>query len=265
MSEETHRQLVEAHRGVFAGLRDAVTGLDDAGWARMTGCPGWTVHDQLAHVIGIERAMLGDPPDEVEVPDVAYVKNEFGRAVEAAVQARREWPQDELLREAEEVFARRIEMLESLDASALQEPMDGFAGMRAKASQMLRTRVFDMVCHEHDIRRAVGRGGGTEGPHVDISVEQVVRAWARVLPEAHDGGVLEVVVDDRSPVRLDLADGTLHRDGSGPQPTATVRLGVSDLLAVAGGRSDAPEIDDLEVEGDRDWANRVLEGAVVTP
>lgn len=265
MSEQTHRQLVAAHVRVFDGVRDAVGDLDAADWSTPTGCPGWDVHDQLAHIVGIERTMLGDPVDEVEVPDLPHIANDFGRIVEVAVHARRGRAPAELLAEADEVFARRLEMLRTMDPARLQKPMSGEAGMQAKGSQMLRTRVFDMVCHEHDIRRAVGKGGGTQGPHVDISVEQVLRAWARVLPTVRDDGVLEVVVHGRPAVRIDLAEGVIHRDDAGPEPTATLHLGVSELLALAGGRSDAPPLEDLRVTGDEGWAREVLVGASITP
>lgn len=265
MSEGTLRQLIAAHRGVYEGLRDAVEGLDDSGWATATGCPGWDVHDQIAHVIGVERTMLGEAPDEVEIPDLPHIRNDFGRAVEVAIHARRGVSAEDLLQEADEVFARRIGMLESMDPAALQEPMDGAAGLRLKGSQMLRVRVFDMVCHEHDIRRALGRDGDTHGPHVDISVEQVLRGWARALPPGVEGGVLEVVVDEGPATRLDLADGSLHRNGEGPEPTATCYLGVGELLAIAGGRRDAPDPSRLRIDGDRDWATGVLAGAAITP
>ncbi len=266
VSEELKRQLVAAHRQVFDGLLDAVQGLGPDGWATPTGCPGWSVHDQLAHVITIERAMLGDPPDDVEVPDLPHVRNEFGRIVEVGVEARRGRSAAELVAEAEGTFDRRIAALEALDPAALQQPMDGLAGMRAKGSQMLRTRIYDMVTHEQDVRRALDRPGGTEGPHVDISVEQIVRAWARTLPtRVEETGVLEVAVAGRSPVRVDLAAGALHRDGDGPDPTGTLHLGVSDLIALAGGRTDAPDPAELTLEGDTGWVVRVLEHATITP
>lgn len=265
MSEETLRQLVAAHRGVFDGLRDAVDGLDASGWATETGCPGWDVHDQIAHVIGVERTMLGDAPDEVELPDLPHIKNDFGKVVEVAIQARRGVSAEDLLQEADEVFARRLAVLEGLEPAALQEPMDGAAGLRLKGSQMLRLRVFDMVCHEHDIRRALGREGDTQGPHVDVSVEQVLRGWARALPPGVESGILEVVVADGPTARLDLADGTLHRDGEGPDPTATCHLDVGELLAIAAGRSDAPDPSQLRIDGDRDWVARALAGAAITP
>lgn len=259
-------QLRTAHRQVFDGFLEVVDGLDQAGWATPTGCPGWDVHDQLAHVIGLERMMLGDPADEVELPELAHVRNDMGRFVEVAVEARRGRPSAGLVAEAEETFARRLAALEALPPEALGGPLAGPAGMQAKGSQMLRTRVFDMTCHEQDVRRAVGRPGGTTGPHVDIAVEQVLRAWARRLPEAVGAeGVLEVRVTGRPTVRIDLADGVIHRDGFAGEPTATIELGVSDLLAVAGGRTDAPAPTDVRIEGDRDWAVRVLEHATITP
>jgi uncharacterized protein (TIGR03083 family) len=264
MREDDLRRFVAAHRGVYDGVRDAVSGLSEQGWSNPTGCPGWDVKDQLAHIIGVERQMLGDDPDDVEVPDRPYLRNDFGRAVEPAVEARRGRPPEALVEEAETVFARRIEALEALEPDALDEPMAGAAGLTMKGSQMLRPRVFDMVCHEHDIRRAVGHRGGVEGPHVDLSVEQVVRGWARSLSASHSG-VLEVAVEGRDPVRIDLDDGTIHRDASGPEPTATIHLDVGDLLALAGGRSDAPSLAGLRIDGDRTWTVQVLAEPGMTP
>jgi large subunit ribosomal protein L31 len=158
MSEELKANLLAAHQAIFDGVLAAVDGLDETGWATPTGCPGWDVHDQLAHIVGIERAMLGDPADEVELPDeLPHVRNAFGQQVEVAVAARRGRPPAELVAEARETFERRVRFLAAMDAATLGEPLDGPGGMRFKASQMLRTRMFDMTCHEQDVRRAVGR------------------------------------------------------------------------------------------------------------
>lgn len=280
MSDELKAQLRTAHVRVYDGLMDAVADLDAHGWATPTGCPGWDVHDQLAHVIGVERNMLGDPADDVELPEgLPHLRNDFGRAIEVAVAARRDRSPPQLIEEARETFARRLAAIDAMPAASLSEPLDGPAGMRMKASQMLRTRVFDMVSHEQDIRRALRRPGVTAGPHVDIAVEQVVRAWAKLLPQRHGGraGVLEVVVAvggtvrepgtarEQSTVRIDLADGQLHRGGTGPTPTATINLDVPGLLALAGGRTDAPDHAAVTADGDGAWAQAVLAAAVITP
>ncbi len=260
-------QLRAAHRQVFDGCLTAVDGLDEAGWATPTGCPGWDVHDQLAHVIGLERMMLGDPADEIELSELAHVRNDMGRFVEVAVQARRGRPAAALVAEAQETFARRLAVLDALGPDALAGELVGPAGMRAKGSQMLRTRVFDLTSHEQDIRRALARPGDTTGPHVDIAVEQVLRAWARHLPRRIGSeGVLEVRVPARAPVRVSFVDGAIHREeGAAPPPTATIHLEVSELLAVGGGRSDAPSPGAVPTDGDRVWARRVLEHATITP
>jgi uncharacterized protein (TIGR03083 family) len=269
MSDELKAHLLAAHRAVFDGLLAAVEGLDESGWTTPTGCPGWDVHDQLAHVVGVERAMLGDPPDEVELPDeLPHVRNAFGRQVEVAVAARRGRPPAELVAEARETFERRVRHLAAMEASTLAEPMDGPGGMRFKASQMLRTRLFDMTCHEQDVRRAVGRPGDLDGPHADIAVEQVIRAWARNLPErlGADGvGVLGIEVAGRPRATIDLRDGTLRRGEEGPEPDATLALDAGQLLAIGTGRSDAPTIDELDVRGDRGLVERLLADASVTP
>ena len=272
--DELLHQLRSAHRQVFDGCLDAVEGLDEAGWATPTGCPGWDVHDQLAHVVGVERTMLGDAADEVALPELAHVRNDFGRYIEVAVHARRGLPGAALVAEAEEVFARRLAHLDAMDPAELGEELAGPGGMRFKASQMLRTRVFDMTCHEQDIRRALERPGGSSGPNVDIAVEQVLRAWARNLPRTvGPEGSLGVRVAGRPPVRISFADGAIQREGAGADPaidpaaeaTATIHLDVADLLAVAGGRTDAPAPSAVPIDGDRAWGEGVLAHATITP
>jgi uncharacterized protein (TIGR03083 family) len=259
--------LVAAHRAVYADLREAVADLAPAAWTTETGCPGWDVHDQVAHVVAVERTMLGDPGDEVEVPgDLPHVRNEFGRQVEVGVQARRSVSPGALLAEAEETFERRLDALERLDPERLGEPIDGPGGMRVKASQMLRTRVFDMTCHVDDIRRAVQRPGPPTGPHRTIAVEQVLRAWAKLLPERLDEDrPLGIELEGHGTFTIALSDGVLHRDGDGPPPAASVRLTSSELLALACGRSDAPTLAGLAVDGDERLAAAWLGAASITP
>ncbi len=279
MSEQLAATLVAAHRAVFDGVLEVVEGLDEQAWSTPTGCPGWDVRDQLSHMVGIERAMLGDPPDDVALPaGLDHVVTDFDRATELAVEARRLVPAPARLAEARDTFARRLAMLEALDPATLHEPLDGPAGMRMKASQMLRTRVFDLTCHEQDIRRALGRGGGLEGPHTDIAVEQVLRAWARMLPgRLGEDVVLDVEVVGHAHARLDLTEGVLHRldpelpasDDRAPASadvrTAEIRLDAGQLLAVGTGRSDAPEPAALYRSGDAAVVDELVRRGSITP
>ena len=285
MSEALKQQLVAAHAAVFDGVLAAVEDLDEAAWSTPTGCPGWDVRDQLSHMVGIERAMLGDPPDEVELPaDLAHVTTDFDRVTEVAVEARRRHPADQRLSEARETFDRRLRHLEALDPDTLGEPLDGIAGMRMKASQLLRTRIFDLTCHEQDIRRALGRPGGLDGPNAEIAVEQVLRAWAKVLPaRLGDDVVLDVEVAGHGRVVLDLAAGGIQRlatgdgDGAGEDPGpaaaaaghrarwAALHLDAGALLALGTGRLDAPTSTAILRAGDPTLAAALVSGGTVTP
>lgn len=267
MSEELKAQLIGAYRSAFDAWLDAVADLGPDAWSTPTGCPGWDVHDQLAHVVSVEREMLGDPPDRVQLPaDLDHVTNPYGEHVEVGVQARRGMPPAALVSEARATFERRLADLAQLDPTALGEPMDGPAGTSMKASRMLRTRIFDITTHEHDVRRAVDRPSDGVGHHVTIATELVLRSWAALLPDRLGReGVLAIDLADRGRATIDLADGTLHRGSAGPDATARIAVTPSQLLAIGGGRSDAPTIDHLDVEGDVDLVARLLEHGSVTP
>ena len=263
MSESLLAQLVRAHEDVFDGLLAVTADLDEAAWATPTGCPGWDVHDQLAHAIGVERHMLGDTPQLIELPELDHVDDEMSRQIEMAVHARRGVPGADLRAEARETFDRRLAALRALDPGLLDEPMDGPGGMRLKGSQMLRTRVFDLVSHEQDIRRALGRDADLDGPGGEISREQVLRAWAKLLPGRIEGdGVLEVEVTGPLATSRRIPLGA---DDDGTEPRAVLRGSAAQLLALGCGRSDAPGPADLGIEGDTELVRAVVAHASVTP
>jgi uncharacterized protein (TIGR03083 family) len=264
MSQERLQQLVAAHAAVFAGLLDATADLDEAAWATPTGCPGWDVHDQLAHCIGVERLMLGEPLPAVDVPELPHVRNDLGRVVEMDVHVRRGVPGEQLRAEARETFDRRLATLEAMTVEDLDQELDSPIG-RHPAVKVLRTRVFDLVAHEQDIRRALDRGSELVGSHVELALEQVVRAWARVVPSRlEERGVVAVEVTGREPILLDVGTGELHR-GQGPTPDVTVELTPADVLSLGCGRDDAPAVEEVAVTGDRALALAFLGATAVTP
>ncbi|MTV26050.1 maleylpyruvate isomerase family mycothiol-dependent enzyme [Nitriliruptoraceae bacterium ZYF776] len=259
-------ELIAAHEAVYDGVLAAVADLDDADWTRPTGCPGWDVRAQLAHVIGIERMVLGEAPPADEVPDAPHLRNDFGRLIERDVVLRAGRTPDELRAEAREVFDRRLEVLRATTPGELDEEVDTLLGRRRLVS-FLRTRLFDMVSHERDVRAAVDRLHGFDGPHVPVGVEQVLHAWARTLPAKVDrSGTVCFEVAGGPVVALDLATGTLRRDvDATAEVDATIRLTAAQVLALGGGRDDAPTTGDLEVTGDLGLATTAVAAAAVTP
>lgn len=268
MSDERLEGLVTAYAAAFDGWRALMDELSAEEWATPTGCPGWDAKDQLAHVVAVERVSLGDPQEPLELPDdLPYVRHEFGRFVEVGVQVRRPVPVADLVEEAIETFDRRLGQLRSLDPGWLDEQVDGPGpGMRMRGAQLLRTRVYDVTTHEYDVRRAVGLTDAPYGPHLAISAELIVRGWSKVLPGAVDGdAVLGVELDGTELARLHLGDGQLWRGDDGPAADAVLGVDAAGLLAIAGGRDDAPPLDVIEARGDRDVLRAVLHAGSITP
>jgi uncharacterized protein (TIGR03083 family) len=264
MTTQDLQQLVAAHAAVYDGLLAATADLDDAGWATPTGCPGWDVHDQLAHCIGTERLMLGHPPAEVDVPERPYLRSDFARLVERDVEARRAVTAEFLREEAEVTFVRRRAWLDRLQADALDgemtTPLGPMPGRRG-----LRLRLFDLTCHEEDVRRAVSLPAAA-GPHVEVAVGTALRLLAAQLPKRLGGatGVVGVRVDGHEGVGLDLGDGRFLT-ALADAPDVVLRCSSREVLALVGGRADAPAADGLDIEGDTDLGARVVAAAAVTP
>src|SRR4051794_28982223 len=92
--------------------------LDEPQGDRATDCPGWSVKDNVAHMIGTERMLLGEQPAADAPSDAPHVRNDIGRHNEQWVESYRAQPGREVLAAFEAVTARRLETLRSMTAEA---------------------------------------------------------------------------------------------------------------------------------------------------
>src|SRR5205814_1640971 len=106
--------LVEQLAATWKSIGDLCTGLTDSDWSRPTGCPGWTVQDQVAHLIDYESFALGRPRPEHAVAELRHIKNDMGKINEIGVDVRRARSGAEVLAEFEDVMAERLERLSAL-------------------------------------------------------------------------------------------------------------------------------------------------------
>ncbi len=141
-----------AYRGVRERVTGIVRGLDDAaGAAVVPATPSWSVHDLLAHLVGVSRDAVDGRLDGVS--SEAWT--------DAQVQRRRGVPRDALLDEWGEYgprFERRL--------ARLPEEVGGQA-------------LLDAVTHEHDLRHAVGAPGARDADAVAIAFEWMCGARER--------------------------------------------------------------------------------------
>ncbi|MGO8873715.1 MAG: maleylpyruvate isomerase family mycothiol-dependent enzyme [Acidimicrobiales bacterium] len=157
-----NEQVVGQLAQVWSSVAEACQRVRIEQWDRPTDCPGWTVKDQLAHLIGIERMLLGDasPPELAEAPP--HVKNPFGALNESWVEARRPVPGPEVLSEFVETTGRRLEALRALPPAEFDRVGWSPVG-EVPYREFMVTRILDSWAHEQDIRRALGRPGGRNG------------------------------------------------------------------------------------------------------
>ena len=158
----------------------AATFTDDE-WELPTALPDWTVRDNLSHVIGVERMLLGDPAPDVDISHITRLAGDpFAASMESWVEARRTVPGPAVAAEFDEVVERRRAELATLtddDWSRVGWSPIGEVPYRA----FMVVRVFDTWMHEQDMRRAVGRPGHLEGPAVDVAIGHFTTALGFVV------------------------------------------------------------------------------------
>lgn len=229
----TTTELVDAVEEVLTATLEVARTLTPEQSELPTGCPGWTVQNNLAHMVGLETVLSGTPDPEVELPVYEHVRNDVGRYMERHVELRRGLPLAAVADELAGLLPRRIGQLRALAAQGDPE-IPGPFGMRP-LSQSLPIRVFDLWAHEQDIRRAVGLEPRTGGISGAISLRQALRGWGGGLPRSVQGVDGQLVVEVTGPE----PSSTTITLGAGGPATATLRGDAGQLTATFCGRGEA--------------------------
>ena len=156
--EELGLAARDALAETWGSLADACRELSSTEWALPTECPGWDVKDQLSHLIGIERSIMGEAAPAWEAELGPHVKNDFAAANEPWVAVRRARSGPEVHAEFLEVTARRLAQLSALTEAEWAEVGWSPIGPRPRAVFM-EVRVFDSWVHEQDARLGLDRLG----------------------------------------------------------------------------------------------------------
>jgi uncharacterized protein (TIGR03083 family) len=243
-------------------------GLDAAGWDVATDCPGWTVKDQLSHLIGIERTLIGEAPPEWDAPLGEHVRNPFAEENEKWIAARRSHAGLAVLAEFMAVTELRLATLRGLTGDEWAHVGPTIVGEVAYADFM-RTRVFDSWVHEQDVRRALGRPGGTGGLASAFGMAQVEGAMGFVVGKkaaAPDGAVVRFSLTgpatDARHITLAVEGGRARPAGPGVAPTVNLALSSLDFVRLGCGRVAGGELEaagGVVVEGDAALGQKILE------
>jgi len=233
--------------GAIIGLAE---GLAPADWERPTACPGWSVKDNLAHVIGTEAMLAGRSSPEVELGDVPHVRNDIGRFNEIWVESYRPGPVSAVLDDLRGIVAERRAALAAMSRADFDADAMTPAGP-ATYGRFMRIRVMDMWMHEQDIREAMGRPGHLAGPAPEQSLAEVSSALGfvvgkRVAPPPGTTVRIELTGDLAGRIDIEVTDRARLVEAIEGSPTAEITLPGERFMRIAGGRlsdSDDPQRD----------------------
>lgn len=255
----------------WKALAELCADLSEEEWNLVTDCPGWSVRDNVSHLIGTERQLLGESPPQFDggMPD--WVKNPIGEMNEAWIAERRDRPGHEVLAEFEEVTARRLEQLREFSDEEWKADTPGPTGV-VPYSEFMDIRVMDCWAHDQDIRRATGRPGNQTGPVADHSLARFIPGMGYVvgkLAAASDGQsvVFDLTGAQARTIAVEVVDGRARLvDATPAAPTVTLHMQAETWWRLALGRQDAETAlagDEVTIEGDSDLARRVLDNMTV--
>lgn len=193
---------------VWESIGELVENLDPESFDLPTDCPGWSVKDQISHIIGTESLLLGRPAPSRRLEPKPWVKNRIGELNELWVDEFRDKHPSEVVKTFREVTASRLDSLRSMEVEEFERETMTPTGPGTYL-EFMRIRIFDCWVHEQDIRRAVGRPGHLGGPVARHSVERCFQAMGYVVGK-------KVGAPDATVVAFEV----LFQDGGDPASTA---------------------------------------------
>ena len=265
----TARVITES-RAVWDSILEATEGLTEEQWSLPTPCPGWDVSDQLAHLIGIELMLLGEPTPEVDLSHLDYVTDPFKASIESWIEVRRGMTGPEVRREFAEVMDRRAAQLAGLSEAYLDEVDWSPVGQVPRREFYGSVRILDCWLHEQDVRCTLDRPGGRFGAGELRTLERAEIALPRVVGKgarAPEGAsvAFEVAGPQGGRLRLEVVDGRAQRL-DGEEATATLAMDQWAFLQRFAGRLSAEELlasGAVVISGDVDLGERVLDALAV--
>ena len=268
--------LVLRLEAVWSDVAEVCDGLTAAEWNTPTECPGWSVFDNVAHMIGTERMLAGERPAEGAgaAADAPHVRNDIGKANEQWIATYAGWDGPKLLDEFRAVTARRLDVLRAMTTE--EWDAEGFTPEGpGPYRQFMAIRVFDCWYHDQDIREAINRPGFLEGPVADLSLARIpTKALGYVVGKkaaAPAGSTVAFVVEGSPAIVAAISVPPEGRavllDEQPASPTARITTDRRTFARLAGGRwtgEHARAHGVVRVEGDAELGNRVVDNLAFT-
>jgi len=260
-------RTVAALGEVWASLGELLGDLTDEQWRLPSPLPGWSVQDNVSHIVGTEAMLAGEPGPSIEIDRESseHVRNDIGAFNEQWVEALRVVQPNEVLSRFRELTGARLAALEQMSVDEWNAESFTPAG-KDTYGRFMQIRVFDCWLHEQDIRDAVGQPGHETGLAVEVVLDEMATALGFVVGKKAgasagqsvtfaltDGGAvvrqLHVEVGERAAVVAAL---------SGPA-TVTLTMPIGVMTRRCAGRVGPDDLlDQVVIDGDLSLASSIL-------
>lgn len=259
-------ELVDHMEQVWRSIATLCSSFTEDQWKTPTDCPGWSVQDQVSHLVGAEVGILGRPDPDHTPAETGHVKNEVGQKNEVVVDWRRSLTGAQVLEEFQQVTGERLGLLRAMSEADFQVETQTPIGPGTVA-EFLRIRIFDAWIHEQDIRRAVGRAGHLEGPVATLSVGRVARAMPMVVGRkaaAPDGAsvVFEITGNAGRVLPIGVEGSRAHLLEAEPfNPTVRLTMDAETFACLGCGRwlpGESLELGKVTVQGSQELGEAIV-------
>jgi uncharacterized protein (TIGR03083 family) len=240
--------------------------LEISEWDLPSECPGWTVRDVLAHMVGTERSLLGESAPAL-LTRPAHVHNEVGARNEGWVASLRIHSGPEVLAVFREVTSRRLEELRSWPTSRFDEVGPSPVG-QVPYREFMRVRVMDCWIHEQDMRVATARPGHRDSPAATLAIDRLTSAMPFVVGKqagAPEGSSVRFELRGTPARRFDVVvrgGRATMKEVADSDPTAEVRMDLEVFWRLGCGRVSGEAARGaglVELGGDTELAERVVD------
>jgi uncharacterized protein (TIGR03083 family) len=263
----SNQELIDNMEAVWRSITALCSDFTEEQWKTPTDCPGWSVQDQLSHLVGAETRLLGHPLPAYTPQDVSHVKNETGQSNEVLVDWRRPKTGAQVLAEFREMTGQRMSLLRTMTDADFAEKTDTPIGL-APVSEQVAIRIFDAWVHEQDVRRALGRPGGLDGPVAEHSMGRIAMAMPYIVGrkvQPPDGSTVVLDITGAAGRRMAIGmDGgrAAFLDEIPASPTAKVTMAFETYACLACGRWEPAEVLDtdlVQIDGDQSIGRAFVE------
>jgi uncharacterized protein (TIGR03083 family) len=266
-------RTVAALGEVWASLSDLLGELSEDEWQLPSPLPGWSVQDNVAHIVGTEAMLAGESGPDVQIDREAnaHVRNDIGAFNEQWVESLRAVPPNEVLSRFRELTGMRLAALEQMSDEEWNAESFTPAG-KDTYGRFMQIRVFDCWLHEQDIRDAVGRPGHESGVAVDVVLDEMATALGFVVGKkagATAGQSVTFALTDSGAVVRELHVEVGERAAVVPAlsapATVVLTMPVGVMTRRCAGRVGPDDLlDQVVIDGDLALAAKILENQSYT-